>query len=184
MIAPALLVAAAAAQTRPDEGAAVVLSLVIVLALGAGGVAVVSRPARGAAALGVLAVALALVMLLYAASATALVGLAALGGATLVARVAWADEGVEAGAEAAPAAGRRWPRRATVLGLLAAFGFVLVGTWARQFVWTGRPPTPGAEPGAMPAVAGALGGSPGLLAVGLVALVVAAACAGPPRHRI
>ena len=66
-----------------------------------------------------------------------------------------------------------WSRRIAVFAALAGLAFVLVGTWARQFVWTGRPLPPGSGFGEGPALAGALGGAPGLLAVGLALVVVA-----------
>jgi hypothetical protein len=160
---------------------AAVFGLFALLSLGAGCAAIVAGPPRGARALAAFAVGVAGVMLPYQASAAALVALAALGGAALC--VAVARAGTE-GSGPVPAARVAWSRRIAVLAALAGLAFVLVGTWARQFVWTGRPLPPGSGLGEAPALAGALGGAPGLLAVGLALVVVAAACAGPPRHRL
>lgn len=136
----------------------------------------------------VLALALAGVMLLYEATGLALVTVAAVGAAGLVMAVARGP--VRAGAPAEPSEGAAPPARlgagriAAVAGAVAGLVFVLVGTWARQFLWTGRELAPGSGFGEMPGLGAALAGAPGLLGVGLVIVVAVAACAGPPRHRI
>lgn len=156
-----------------------VFAVFAVLSLGAGVVAIVAGASRGAQALAWFAIGVAGTLLPYQAPAAALVAAAALGGAALVVAVARAD-----GERPEPAARVAWSRRIAVAAALAGLAFVLVGTWARQFVWTGRELPPGSGFGEGPALAGALGGAPGLLAVGLALVVVAAACAGPPRHRL
>lgn len=178
-------------------------ALFVVLALAALAAAVLAVASRRqGAALAGLAVVLAAVTLAYEASGVALVELAALGGAALVVRAVEgapgaSGDGTRGGAPALaadpdPPGGTRgdarsWRRRlhaAAVAATLAGLAFVLVGTWARQFVWTGREIVPGAGFGELPALAAALAGAPGLLGIGLVIVVAAAACAGPPRHRI
>lgn len=163
----------AAASTRPDPTAAALLAAVIVAVVAAAAAAVILRPARALVALTATVVGTSLVMLLYGMVGPGLVGLATLGAALAVIRVARQD----LPQETSPRRGRRLVAGA----LLGALAFVLVGTWARQFVWTGRP---GEGPGAAAAVAEALAGSPALLALALVGLVVASACAGAPRLRI
>lgn len=161
---------------------AAVLGLFALLSLGAGCVAVFAGSPRGTRALGPFALGVAGVMLPYQAPGAALVAVAALGGAALCVVVARGE--AEGKAERERPARGAWRGRAGLLAALAGLAFVLVGTWARQFVWTGRVLAPGSGFGEAPALAGALGGSPGLLAVGLALVVVAAACAGPPRHRL
>ncbi|WAS98423.1 hypothetical protein [Nannocystis punicea] len=132
-----------------------------------------------------LALGLAGVMLLYEATGLALLTVAAVGAAALVMSVArgQARGGAPADGATRPAAlGAR--RIAAAAGVIGGLSFVLVGTWARQFLWTGRELAPGSGWGELPGLAGALAGAPGLLGVGLVIVVAAAACAGPPRHRI
>lgn len=126
-----------------------------------------------------LALALAGVILLYAAPGLALVELATIGAAGLVVALAHGEGRVTATDR--PAGWRHWLMAAAVT---AGLVFVLVGTWARQFVWTGRELPPGAEFGALPGLAEALVGAPGLLGIGLVMVVAAAACAKPGQHRI
>jgi hypothetical protein len=161
---------------------AAVFGLFALLSLGAGLVAIVATAPRGARALAWFAIGVAGALLPYQAPAAALVAAAALGGAALCVAVARGDG--EGGSGPVPVARVAWSRRIAVFAALAGLAFVLVGTWARQFVWTGRPLPPGSGFGEGPALAGALGGAPGLLAVGLALVVVAAACAGPPRHRL
>lgn len=140
---------------------------------------------RRPAGLSGLALALALVALAYEASGLAIVTLASLGAAALVIRVAEAEPPGSAGARDE---GEFPPRRlgrahvGAAFGVLAAFAFVLVGTWARQYVWTGREITPGTGFGELPALAATIAGAPWLLAVGLALVLVAAACAGPPER--
>ncbi|MBZ5713331.1 hypothetical protein [Nannocystis pusilla] len=151
-------------------------------ALVAGGAAVW----RGSAsALLLLAPALAGVMLLYAATGLALVAVAAVGAAALVLGVVRGPGRADAPTDAADSPAPLGARRiAAALAALAGLVFVLVGTWARQFVWAGRELPAGSDWGELPRLAGALAGAPGLLGIGLVIVVAAAACAGPPRHRI
>ena len=153
-------------------------AILALLALGAGGAAILGGPGRGAAGLSGLALALAGVLLLVAAAGPALVVAATIGAAGLVVKIA---RGEAPEADEARAGRLRLAAAAAVLGGLA---FVLVGTWARQFVWTGRPLLEGAGFGGLPSLAGALAGAPGLVVLGLVIVVAAAACAGPPRHRL
>ena len=159
------------------SAAELVFALLAIASLAAAAVAILGGPGRGPAALSGLALALAGVLLLFAASGPALVVAAILGAAGLVAKIARGDAAapVELGASRG--------RVAAVVVVLAGLAFVLVGTWARQFVWTGRP-LAGAAFGGAPGLAEALGGAPGLVVVGLVIVVAAAACAGPPRHRL
>jgi hypothetical protein len=140
------------------------------------------KPLRPALSPVALALALAGVMLLYEASGLALVASAAVGAAALVLQVTGAHPREGAPEEPAPALGRA--RLAAAAAVTGGLVFVLVGTWARQFVWTGRELPPGSGFGELPGLAQALLGAPGLLGVGLVIVVAAAACAGPPRHRI
>jgi hypothetical protein len=152
------------------------------VALAAGAAAVWRAPTWAPV---VLALALAGVMLLYEATGLALVTIAAVGAAGLVMAVARgpARAGAPVDGEAPPA--RLGTRRiAAVAGAVAGLVFVLVGTWARQFLWTGRELAPGSGFGELPGLGAALAGAPALLGVGLVIVVAAAACAGPPRHRI
>jgi len=160
----------------------VVFAALAAVALAAG-VAAVWRAAAWAPLL--LALALAGVMLLYAAPGLALVAVAAVGAAAqvLVAARSQSRAGAPEDDPASPPA-LGVPRIAAVAAAVAGLAFVLVGTWARQFVWTGRELPPGSRWGELPGLAGALVGAPGLLGIGLVIVVVAAACAGPPRHRI
>ncbi|MDC0719524.1 hypothetical protein [Nannocystis bainbridge] len=152
------------------------------VALAAGVAAVWRAPAW---ALPVLACALAGVMLLYQATGLALVTIAAIVGAALVMAVARGPARVGAPADVAAPSGRLGAGRlAAVTVAVAGLLFVLVGTWARQFLWTGRELPPGSSWGELPGLGVALGGAPGLLGVGFVIVVAAAACAGPPRHRI
>lgn len=133
----------------------------------------------------VLALALAGVMLLYEATGLALVTIAAVGAAGLVMAVVRGPARAGAPADGEPPPARLGAGRiAAVAGAVAGLVFVLVGTWARQFLWTGRELAPGSGFGEMPGLGAALAGAPGLLGVGLVIVVAAAACAGPPRHRI
>lgn len=155
-------------------------------ALAAAGLAVFSR--RRSTPLAGLAVALAAMMLLYEGSGLAFVGLAAVGGAALV--IGAVERGAGAGndptegpREDEPAGAGRLQRLAAG-AVLAGLALVLVGTWARQFVWAGRELVPGTGFGEMPALAAALAGAPGLLGIGLLLVVAVAACAGAPRHRI
>lgn len=157
-------------------------ALLAAVALAAAAVAVWRGPAW---AVLTLALALAGVALLYEAPGLALLEVTAVGAAALVIRVARGPARADApaeDAEVAPTASRT--RLVAVGAATAGVVFVLVGTWARQFVWTGREPTPGSGFGELPALAGALAGAPALLGIGLLLVVVAAACAGPPRHRI
>lgn len=170
------ILAAAVASTRPDPTAATILAVVIVVVVAAAAAAVILRPARALVALTAAVAGTMLAMFLYGVVGPGLVGLATLGAALTVIRVARQDLPQEASARRG-----RW---LVAGGLLGALAFVLVGTWARQFVWTGRALPAGAEPGAASAVAEALAGSPALLALALVGLVIAAACAGAPRLRI
>lgn len=158
------------------SAAEIVFAALALLALGAGGTAILGGPPARSAGLVRLALAAAGALALFAAPAAAVIAAAVLGAAALVVRIAGGE--AAAAEEARPGRGRALGA-AIVLGGLA---FVLVGTWARQFVWTGRPPAPGF--GGLPALAGALGGSPALVLVGLVIVVAAAACAGPPRHKL
>ncbi|WP_096334096.1 hypothetical protein [Nannocystis exedens] len=152
------------------------------VALAAGVVAVWRAPAWAPM---VLALALAGVMLLYEATGLALVTVAAVGAAALVMRVVRSPARAGAPEGGAPPPARLGARRiAAVTGAVAGLVFVLVGTWARQFLWTGRELAPGSGWGKLPGLGAALAGAPGLLGVGLVIVVAAAACAGPPRHRI
>lgn len=159
------------------SAAELVFGALALLALAAGGVAAVGGPARGLSALVVVALAGAGVCLLLAAPGAGLVLLAALSGAALVARVALHGEGEASEPET--------PRRRGIVALAAAtlvgLGLVLVGTWARQFVWTGKPLTAAADLGGLGALGGALAGSfaPALLGIGLLLVVVAAACSRP-----
>jgi hypothetical protein len=148
----------------------------VLVALVAGGLAVATR--REDVALATLAIALAIVMLGYQQPGLAIIELAAIGGAAMVLRVARGEPAVEQ----VPRVGR--VRAVAIAAVVGALSFVLVGTWARQFVWAGRELAAGVGFGELPGVAWALAGAPGLLAVGLVIVVAAAACAGPPRHRI
>lgn len=80
---------------------------------------------------------------------------------------------------------RRWPVVVAVAGL-AGLALVLVGTWARQYVWTGRELAPGSSFGS----AGALGlawseaHAPALLAALLALLVAAIVAAAGREHRL
>lgn len=159
------------------SAAELVFVALAVASLGAAALAIFGGPGRGASALSALALALAGVLLLFAASGPALVVAAIVGAAGLVARIARGD------AAAPEAEGAPRGRIAAVVAVLAGLAFVLVGTWARQFVWTGRP-LPGSGFGGAATLGQALAGSPGLVVVGLVIVVAAAACAGPPRHRL
>jgi hypothetical protein len=160
------------------SAAELAFAVLALLALGAGGTAMLGGPARGSLGLSALALVLAGVLLLYAAPGPALVVAAVLGSAGLVVKIARGEE-----PEADEARARR-RRLAAAFAVLAGLVFVLVGTWARPFVWTGRPVVAGAGFGGLPSVTSALAGTPGLAALGLVIVVAAAACAGPPRHRL
>lgn len=116
------------------------------------------------------------------ASAVAALQLVALAGAA-VAGLRAALPGSAAPEEAA------WQRRGTIaaaLAGLAGLALVLVGTWARQYVWTGRELAPGSSFGS----AGALGlawgeaHAPALLAALLALLVTAIVAADGREHRL
>jgi NADH:ubiquinone oxidoreductase subunit 6 (subunit J) len=92
--------------------------------------------------------------------------------------------GLAARAEGLPAEPLGW--RIAGLALLTGLALVLVGTWARQYVWTGRELAPGSGFGTAAEVGAALAGpyAPTLVA-GLMVLA-AAAIAGSQRaaHRL
>lgn len=116
------------------------------------------------------------------ASAVAAVQLVALVGAASAAlRLAVSGESGEARAA--------WQSRGFVaLGLvgLAALALVLVGTWARQYVWTGRELPPGSSFGSAAALGQAWSEAhaPALLAALLALLVAAIVAAAGREHRL
>jgi hypothetical protein len=160
----------------------VLFAVFAAVALAAGAAAVWRAPAWAPVGM---ALGLAGVMLLYEATGLALITVAAVGAAALVMAVARSQTRAGAPADGAtPPAALGATRIAAAAGAVGGLLFVLVGTWARQFLWSGREMAPGSGWGSLPGLADALAGAPGLLGVGLVIVVAAAACAGPPRHRI
>lgn len=113
----------------------------------------------------------------------AAVQLVALAGAAMAALQVAVKAGV-IGGEAGP-----WRRRGFVaVGLLglAALVLVLVGTWARQYVWTGRELPPGSDFGS-PAALGLAWSeayAPALLAALLAVLLLAIVTAAEREHRL
>jgi hypothetical protein len=89
-------------------------------------------------------------------------------------------EGLGEGPTEAPS---RWWRIASA-ALLGGLGLVLIGTWARQYVWAGRELAAGSEFGSAAAVGAAwLQGYAPALVAGLLVVMVAA-IAGTPRVRL
>ncbi len=173
-------------ELRPDlEAAAGVIASVIFAAYAlvalAGGLAVLLARRPETALRGLLASLLAgtCAYVHMMASAVAVVQLVALAGAAIAAlRLVAAGE-----AETA------WQRKGLVAaGLvgLAGLALVLVGAWARQYVWTGRELAPGSSFGS----AGALGvawseaHAPALVAALLALLVAAIVATAGREHRL
>lgn len=172
-------------ELRPDvEAAAGVIASVIFAAYAlvalAGGLAVLLARRPETALRGLLASLLAVTgaYVQMMASAVAAVQLVALAGAAIAALRLVAGE-TEAG----------WQRKGLVAaGLvgLAGLALVLVGTWARQYVWTGRELAPGSSFGS----AGALGmawseaHAPALVAALLALLVAAIVATAGREHRL
>lgn len=91
---------------------------------------------------------------------------------------------VTAGDEARP--WQRWGAVAAGLVGLAALVLLLVGTWARQYVWTGRELAPGSNFGSAAALGLAWSEShaPTLLAALLAVLLLAIVTAAEREHRL
>jgi NADH:ubiquinone oxidoreductase subunit 6 (subunit J) len=124
------------------------------------------------------------VCLLAAACAYAQVLAPALAAVVVVVLVGAAGLGL-AGLGAGPEEpGSRW-WRAGSLALIAGLALVLVGTWARQYVWTGKDLAPGSTFGSAAGLGAALVGHAPAVIGGLLVLAVAA-IAGSQRagHRL
>lgn len=87
--------------------------------------------------------------------------------------------GEERGAE-------KWWWRAGLVGLVGALALLLVSTWARQYVWTGRDLAPGSTFGSAAAVGVVMveAYAPAVVAGLLVVLVAAIAGSQPGGHRL
>jgi len=103
-----------------------------------------------------------------------------LAGAAALALQGLADD--RGGGEARP----RWWWRAGPLALLGGLALVLVSTWARQYVWTGRELAPGSTFGTAAAVGAAWAEAyaPALVAGLLVLMVAAIAGSQAAEHRL
>lgn len=125
------------------------------------------------------------VALIAAACAYAQVLAPALAGLQVVVLAGAAGGGLAGLRDGAEEPGSRW-WRASSLALLAGLALVLVGTWARQYVWTGKELAPGSKFGSAAGLGAALAGgyAPAVVA-GLLVLAVAA-IAGSQRaaHRL
>lgn len=147
----------------------VVFFAVAAVALAAGVMVVAARSAETAArALRVCLIAGACAYVQVQAPVPAVLQGVVLAGAAVVAVQALAPE------RGAP---EKWWWRAGAVALVAALALVLVSTWARQYVWTGRELPPGSAFGTAAAVGAAWAESfaPALVAGLLVVLVAAIA---------
>jgi NADH:ubiquinone oxidoreductase subunit 6 (subunit J) len=161
--------------------AAAVFFVYAAVALAAGVVVVAARTARVAVqALLVCLIAGCCAYVQMLAPAVAAVQLVMLAGAGVAAlRLAVGDEVVVR---------RRWVAAGALLPLLPimSLSLLLVGTWARQYVWAGRELPPGTRFGGAAAVGQAWSEAhaPALLAVLLALLVVAIAGTSRRGHRL
>jgi NADH:ubiquinone oxidoreductase subunit 6 (subunit J) len=180
-------------ELRPDLEAAtgviasVIFAVCALVAL-AGGLAVLvaRRPETALRGLlvSLLASACAYVQMM-AASVAAVQGVALAGAAIAALRLAAVGHAVEAEGETKSG----WRSRGfVVVGAagLALLALVLVGTWARQYVWTGRELPPGSAFGSAAALGQAWGElyAPTLLAALLALLVAAIVATAGREHRL
>lgn len=172
-------------ELRPDvETAAGVIASVIFAAYAlvalAGGLAVLlaRRPETALRGLSVALLAATCAYVQMMAPAVAAVQLVALAGAAVAALRSL-------GAEKPAGWQGRWSV-AIGLGGLAALALVLVGTWARQYVWTGRELPPGSSFGSAAALglAWSEAHAPALLAALLALLLVAIVTTAEREHRL
>jgi NADH:ubiquinone oxidoreductase subunit 6 (subunit J) len=173
-------------ELRPDvEAAAGVIASVIFAAYAlvalAGGLVVLlaSTPEKALRGLFVSLLAGTCAYVQMMAPAVAAVQLVALAGAAIAALRSGSVTGE----------GVQWQRRGLVAaGLigLVTLALVLVGTWARQYVWTGRELPPGSDFGSAAALglAWSEAHAPALLAALLAVLLLAIVTAAEREHRL
>lgn len=151
----------------------VVFFVIAAVALAAGVMVVAARStAMAARALRVCLVASACAFVQVMAPMLAMLQVVVLAGAAVVAVQGLGEQ---------RGAAEKWWWRAGLIGLVGALALLLVSTWARQYVWTGRELTPGSTFGSAAAVGVAMveAYTPAVLAGLLV--VLAAAIAGARR---
>ena len=147
----------------------VVFFVIAAVALAAGVMVVAARStAMAARALRVCLVASACAFVQVMAPMPAMLQVVVLAGAAVVAVQGLGEE---------RGAAEKWWWRAGLIGLVGALALLLVSTWARQYVWTGRELAPGSTFGSAAAVGVAMVEAymPAVLAGLLVVLVAAIA---------
>lgn len=156
----------------------VVFFVIAAVALAAGVMVVAARStAMAARALRVCLVASACAFVQVMAPMAAVLQVVVLAGAAVVA---------VQGLGEARAADERWWWRAGLVGLVGALALLLVSTWARQYVWTGRDLAPGSSFGTAAAfgVVVVEAYAPAVAAGLLVVLVAAIAGSQSGGHRL
>ena len=147
----------------------VVFFVIAAVALAAGVMVVAARStAMAARALRVCLVASACAFVQVMAPMLAMLQVVVLAGAAVVAVQGLGEQ---------RGAAEKWWWRAGLIGLVGALALLLVSTWARQYVWTGRELAPGSTFGSAAAVGVAMveAYTPAVLAGLLVVLVAAIA---------